>query len=107
MLCDPSFAAPFDHGPQSSAVDEADVYLATHVRGEQALEILESHSGRQRFERHIDIGPFVKSARLDERPVDPHHCARHMPGQGGMEKTSGAIGKDRFVAAPPVAFCSQ
>ena len=104
MLCDPSFAAPFDHGLQSGAVDEADVHLATDVRGEQALEILESHSGRQRFERHIDIGPLMKSAGLDERAVDPHHRARDMPGQGGAEETASAISKDRIVTPPPFAF---
>jgi hypothetical protein len=104
VLCDPSFAAPFDHGPQSGAVDEADVHLAAHVRGEQALEILESHSGRQRFDRYIDIGPLMKSARLHERAVDPHRRVRDMPGQGGAEKITGAIGKDRIIAASPFTF---
>jgi hypothetical protein len=40
------------------------------------LEIFESHSGGQRFERHINIGPLMKSAGLDERAVDPHDRAR-------------------------------
>jgi len=69
VLCDPSFAAPFDRGPQAGAVDEADVHLAAHVRGEQALEIFEGHTVGQRFECHLDIGPIMKSGRLDERAV--------------------------------------
>ena len=104
MLCDPSFAAPFDHGPQAGAVDEADVHLAAHVCGEQALQVFEGHTVGQRLERHIDIGPLMKSARLHERAVHPHRRARDMPGQGGAEKTTGAIGKDRIVAASPFTF---
>jgi len=60
--------------------------------------------GGQRFERYIDIRPTMKSARLHERAVDPHHRARDMPGQCGAEKTAGAIGKDRFVTPPPFSF---
>jgi hypothetical protein len=30
-----------------------------------------------------------------------------MPGQGGAEKTAGAISKDRIVTPPPFSFCSQ
>jgi hypothetical protein len=104
VLCDPSFAAPFDHGIEAGAVDEAGVHLAAHVGGEQALEILESHSGGQRFERHIDIGPLVKSPGLDERAVDSDHRAGDMPRQGNAEKTAGAIGEDRVVAALPFTF---
>jgi hypothetical protein len=46
----------------------------------------------------------MKSARLHERAVDPHHRARDMPRQGGAEKIPGAIGKDRIVAPPPFSF---
>jgi hypothetical protein len=60
--------------------------------------------GGQRFERHIDIRPIVKSARLHERAVDPHHRARDMPGQGGAEKITGAISKDRIVTPLPLSF---
>ena len=68
------------------------------------MEIFESHSGGQLFERHIDIGPLVKSAGLDERAVDPHYRARDMPRQGGAEKIPGAIGKVRIVAAASFSF---
>ncbi len=83
---------------------EATGHLAAHVRGEQSLQIFESHAGGQRFERHIDIGPIMKSARLHERAVDPRHSAGDMPGQGGAEKVTGAIGKDGIVTPPPFTF---
>jgi len=83
---------------------EATGHLAAHVRGEQALQIFESHAGGQRFERHIDIGPIMKSARLHERAVDPHYRARDMPGQGGAENVTGAIGNDGIVTPPPFTF---
>ena len=69
MLCDPSFAAPFDHGPQAGAVDEADVHLAAHVRGEQTLQILEGHSGGQRFECYgpVGVGCAGRSASVKPR----------------------------------------
>jgi hypothetical protein len=46
----------------------------------------------------------MKSARLHERAVGPHHRARDMPGQGGAEKIPGAIGKNRIVTPPPFTF---
>lgn len=104
MLCDPSFAAPFDHGAQAGAVDEADVHLATHVRGEQALQIFHCHAGGQRLECRVDIRPTMKSARLHKRAIDPDRRARDMPGQGGAEKITGAIGKDRIATPPPFTF---
>jgi len=67
VLCDPSFAAALDHGPQAGAVDEADVHFAAHVRRPQALQLFEGHSSGQRFERYIVIGPTVKSARIHEK----------------------------------------
>lgn len=60
--------------------------------------------GEQRFECHVDIEPIMKSARLHERAVDPYHSARDMPGQGGAEKVTGGIGKDRIVKPPPFTF---
>jgi hypothetical protein len=93
-----------NRGLQTRSVDEADVNLSADVGRKQALEVFESHPRRQPLERHIHIGRIMKSLGVNEGAVDPYRCARDMPGQGGTEKTTGALSERRVFPPPPLTF---